>query len=78
MSNLAQSGVISPKTLIESTDIPYKNKLLKDVEARDQLMAQAQALAQENEQLKAALSQVDESLQKMEPRGMQAVWQCVI
>jgi len=62
MSNLADKGMIPPKTFIESVDIPYKNKILEDIEANDQLRMQAEALAAENEELKGMLQEADKVL----------------
>jgi len=66
MSNLADKGVIPPKTFIESVDIPYKNKILEDIEANDQMKAQLEALAVENEELKAMVQEADKVLEEEE------------
>lgn len=62
MSGLAEKGVISPKTFIELVDIPYKSKVLEDIEANDQMKMQLQQLAQENEELKQLVQDADKVL----------------
>jgi hypothetical protein len=52
MSTFVDKGMISPKTFFQVVDVPHKQKILEELAATDQLTQQAQALAQENEQLK--------------------------
>jgi len=70
MSNLADKGVILPKTFIESVDIPYKNKILEDLEANDQMKAQLEALAMENQELKALLQEADKVMAQDENQNV--------
>jgi hypothetical protein len=58
MDSFVQRGMITPKLFFQVTDLPHKKKILEELEANDQLMQQAQMLAQENEQLKLALQQM--------------------
>jgi len=62
MTQLLQTGAILPKTYFEVTDLPSKNKILEDLAQQDELQATAEALAAENEQLKAQLGVAPESM----------------
>lgn len=51
-----EKGMITPKTFITiAPGIPYKKKILEEMEANDQQAAMLQQLAAENEQMKAQL-----------------------
>jgi len=56
---LAQA--IDAKTLVEMTDLPYKNHILENIAARDQMRQQLEQATLQNEELKAQV-QVHQSL----------------
>jgi len=56
MSQLFQSGAITAKTFFETTDLPFRQKILDDLAEQDETQAQIEALMAENEQLKAQVS----------------------
>lgn len=58
MKELLQLGVIDPKMMVQASEIPYKGQILQQLEERDQLTQQAQALAQENAMLNDQLNQL--------------------
>jgi hypothetical protein len=56
MSTFVDKGWMTPKMFFQVVDVPYKKKILEELDANDQLNQQMQMLAQENEQLKALIN----------------------
>lgn len=52
---LLAQGVLDAETFVILNDLPFKNTILSKIQERDQLRAQAESLAIENEQLKQQL-----------------------
>ena len=55
MKEMLQNQVIDPRTFFEVTDVPYKAKILERLNEQDEMQMQLEALAGENEELKAQL-----------------------
>lgn len=55
MSGLLDKGLISPKVFFQVNDVPYRTKILEEIEANDQMTMMIQQLQMENEQLKAII-----------------------
>jgi len=56
--NLFDKGVLDPETFVILNDLPFKNTIISKIRERDELQANAEALAQENELLKQQLTQL--------------------
>ncbi len=59
-SDLTIKGLIPPKIFFQVTDLPFKHKVLQELEVMDQTKMMMQQLQSENEQLKQVILKIDE------------------
>ena len=66
MQGLLERGLITPKTFFHVTDVPYKIKILEDLEQSDQEKQMLEQLMLENQELKNQLGIPQEDLQNVQ------------
>jgi hypothetical protein len=71
LSGFVDKGWMTPKMFFQVVDVPYKRKILEELEASDQLNQQMQMLAQENEQLKAMINGAPVQAEQLPPEQME-------